>query len=224
MSYWKYLLLFTLPLYSAICYFHPPEDWTCALPKNMSPHVQVGFVSPATSEFRPSINLALETVNVSLKDYLKAVKQIHISQPNTHWRDLGKFKFIAGEGRLTEISSRSAFGEIKMLQAIFLKDQTAYILTAAAQKKDYIKQQRALLQSLQSLTLAPDLYSPLPEKQSFQNFFASLTTAEEKSDAWKSTKWSSLQSLVEAAGPQMGPHWQFLVLQEGHKQIYTSSQ
>ncbi len=190
----------------------------------MSPHVQVGFVSPESSEFRPSINLALETVNLPLKKYLKAVKQIHLSQPHTNWRDLGKFKFAAGEGRLTEISSRSAWGEIKMLQAIFIQEQTAYILTAAVLKKDYAKQQKTLLKALQSLTLAPDLYALLPQetqKEAFNNFFLSLSSSEEKSEAWKKNKWVDLQALVEKAGPEMGAHWQFLALQEGHKQIYT---
>jgi hypothetical protein len=231
MSIWKCLplpILFCLlsPLYSSVCFFQPPKGWTCALPKNMSPHVQIGFVSPKSSEFRPSINLAFETMEVSLKDYLKAVKQIHLSQPNTRWRDLGKFKFAAGEGRLTEISTRSAWGDIKMLQAIFVQEKTAYILTAASLKKDYIKEQRILLQSLQSLTFSPDLYDSLlqeEQKETFQQFFTSLNTPEEKSDSWKKQKWTSLQTLVENAGAQMGAHWQFLALQEGHKQIYTPS-
>lgn len=217
--------LFSL-LEGSVCYFVPPEGWTCALPKNMSPHVKVGFISPKFSEFRPSINLALETVNVSLKEYLKAVKEIHLAQPNTRWRDLGRFQLAAGEGRLTEISSQSAWGDIKMLQAIFIQEDTAYILTAASLKKDFLKEQKKLLQALQSLTLAPDLYEKLPEekqKESFQQFFTSLSTQPEKSDEWRKQKWSTLQTLVEAAGSQMGSHWQFLALQEGHQQIYSIS-
>ncbi|HAB99618.1 MAG TPA: hypothetical protein DCE71_07345 [Parachlamydiales bacterium] len=227
MSHWKFIpiyLLLPLSVHSAVAYFDPPQNWNCAVPKNMSPHVKVGFISPESSEFRPSINLALETVDLSLKEYLRAVKKIHLSQPNTSWRDLGRFQLAAGEGRLTEISSRSAWGDIKMLQAIFIQNQTAYILTAAVLKKDYAKQQKTLLKALQSLTLAPDLFTILPQdeqKEAFQTLFHSLSSSEEKSEEWKKDKWSALQFLVEKAGPQMGAHWQFLALQEGHQQIYN---
>ncbi|MDP1608492.1 MAG: hypothetical protein Q8L98_04155 [Chlamydiales bacterium] len=224
-----FYVLFCLPLWlhAHICYFLPPSGWACSLPKNMSPHVKIGFVAPETSEFRPSINLALEKVDVSLAEYLKAVKQIHLAQPNTHWRDLGKFKFMAGEGRLTEISSKPAWGEIKMLQAIFIQDKTAYILTAAVLKKDYIKQQKVLLEALQSLCLVPDLYQALPEekqRQQFDQLFSSIESspAEEQSEDWKEKQWSHLQAIVNDECSAMGAHWQFLALQEGYHKIYTS--
>lgn len=221
------LLFFPLWIQASVCYFTPPAGWSCADPKQLSPHVQVGFIGESSSEFRPSINLALEKVDISLKDYVKAVKKIHLAQPNTTWRDLGRFKFTAGEGRLTEISTRSAWGDIKMLQALFIQGQTAYILTAAISQKDYIKEQKTLLLALQSLSLAPNLYTNLQEdlKLRFENFFQSLNIGPKTTDpaTWKKTEWSLLQSLVDEAGAQMGSHWQFLALKEGHSQIYNSS-
>lgn len=219
--------LHSLFLLASICYFTPPAGWAAAQPKNLSPHVKIGFVSPKISVFRPSINLALEKVDLSLKDYLQAVKKIHLSQPHTQWRDLGAFKLAAGEGRLTEISSRSAYGDIKMLQAIYLSEQTAYILTAATLKKDYAAEQKDLLRSLQSMRLAPDLYAALSQenqKAQFQEFFHSLSGCplEERSDAWKNQKWISLQTLVQQHGSELGSYWQFLALQEGHEQIYNA--
>jgi len=166
-------------------------------------------------------------VQISLKDYVKAVKKIHLAQPNTTWRDLGRFQLAAGEGRLTEITTRSAWGDVKMLQALFVQDQTAYILTAAVSKKDYIKEQKTLLQALQSLSLSQNLYTNLQEEQKlqFEKFFQSLTAGPKTTDpeTWKKKQWSHLQSLVDKAGPQMGSHWQFLALKEGYCQIYNSS-
>ncbi len=215
------LLLFSTP----ICHFSPPPGWEFALPKNLSPHIQVGFIGKGSSDFRPSINLALEEVDVSLKEYVKSVKKIHLSQPNTTWRDLGKFKQIAGEGRLTEISSRSGLGEVKMLQAIFIKDHKAYILTAAVEKKDYPNFYPAILQSLQSLTLSSDLIAALPReelRQRFSHLYSSLTQEpEEDLENWKKTKWEELQKIVLEECPEMGGHWQFLALKEGYTKIYS---
>lgn len=223
----SFFFFFPLWLQATVCYFTPPSGWSCADPKQLSPNVQVGFIGNSPSGFRPSINLALEKVQISLKDYVKAVKKIHLAQPNTTWRDLGRFKLSAGEGRLTEISTKSAWGDIKMLQALFIQDQTAYILTAAVSKKDYLQEQKILLQSLQSLSLSPTLYTNLQEdlKPLFETFFQSLKDGPDASDpaSWKKTKWSHLQSIVSQAGDQMGSHWQFLALKEGHAQIYNSS-
>ncbi len=218
---------YAISFIASICYFAPPAGWAAAHPKNLSPHVQIGFVSPKISTFRPSINLALEKVDLPLREYLKAVKKIHLSQPGTQWRDLGAFKLAAGEGRLTEISSHSPYGDLKMLQAIFLSENTAYILTAAVLKKDYIREQKALLQSLQSLRLAPDLYTAFSQEEPrkrFISFFDSLAACpvEEQSEEWKNQKWASLQTLVQQYGSELGSHWQFLALQEGHEQIYNA--
>ncbi len=144
-----------------ICHFSPPAGWEIAQLQDPSPYVQIGFIGKGSSEFRPSINLAFEEIDISLKEYLKAVKETHLLEPGTKWRDLGKFNFQAGIGRLTEINSSSPWGEVKILQALFVKDQTAYILTAACLKEDFPKIQSSLLTSLQSLRLSPDLFTPL---------------------------------------------------------------
>ena len=219
-------LLFPFFLYSSVCYFTPPSDWQCAQPKNMSPHVQVGFVGKGSTEFSPSINLAFEEVDVSLKEYIKAVKGMHLSQKGTSWRDLGKFKLKEGDGRLTEISTTSAWGEVKMLQAIYIRDHKAYILTAAVLKKDYPNLQEKILESLQSLSLVPDLLTSVPQKQSFDEFYSKVNTIPEETtpEQWKKSQWERLQKIVLNDCKEMGGHWQFLVLKEGYSKIYSKEQ
>lgn len=210
-----------------VCYFHPPANWEIAQPKHLSPHVQIGFIGKGSTQFRPSINLAFEEVeDVSLKEYLKAVKELHLAQTNTKWRDLGKFPMQAGEGRLTEITSVSAWGEVKMLQAIVLKENIAYILTAAVVKPDLPKFQAEILKSFQSLNLVPDLFSPIKNDQKrleLRDLFSSLghfSNGETPEEQQK--QWELLQKRIAEDASYMGNHWQFLVLKEGHERIYSS--
>jgi hypothetical protein len=214
-------LAFSSPLRGAspsprpICYFIPPQGWEIAKLLTPSPYIQIGFVGKSSSSFRPSMNLAFEEIDVDLKEYVKAVKEIHLSEPGTQCRDLGKFLMQAGEGRLLEVSSSSAHGELKQFQAIFVKDQTAYILTAAASKEALPKLQAELIQSLKSLQLVPDLFAPLSElqKKDLGQLCANLNDGELSQEA-RIKRLSSLEKTLAERFPDLGPHWRFLVLRD----------
>lgn len=207
--------------------FTPPSGWVCARPQKLSPHVQIGFITKGSYQFHPSINLAIEDVShISLKEYVKAVKEIHLSEKNTTWRDLGKFSMKAGTGRLTEITSNSPWGEVKMLQAILVENSKAYILTAAVLKKEYLEFQKEILQSLQSLTLLPNLPSALASKEKQKEFEEIVQKLgqylpEEDIVLKQKKEWEELQKTVSEKFPEMGGHWHFLVLQEGYAKIYS---
>lgn len=145
------LFFWTLSLCAAECHFLPPSGWERAQLKTQSPYVKESFVGKGAS-----IHLATEEVDVSLKEYIKAVKELHTADPDTKWRDLGKLQMEAGEGRLIELTQPSAFGEMKILQAIFVGGETAYILTAAALRKDLPKVQAELMKAFKSLTIYED--------------------------------------------------------------------
>ena len=114
------LLFHTLLIAHPIPIFHPPSDWECALPENHSSFVQVGFVGKGSSAFRPSINLAIEDIDISAQQYLKAVKEIHTADPGTTWRDLGKISTSDGEGRLSAITTSASIRDVKILQMILV--------------------------------------------------------------------------------------------------------
>ena len=220
----KYLLLFLAPLLSyasPIPLFYPPAGWECAFPENRSPCIQIGFLGKGSSSFRPSINLAIEEFDGTLPQYLKAVKEIHLSEKGVSWRDLGKFTTKSGEGRLTEIEKISPFGAIKIQQMIFVSDKSAYILTGAATKTDFLKHQEIFLKAFQSLNLTGNLFSPLPleRQKKFEQFFSEILQNEPKR-AEKEAKWADLQKLVLQEESQMGSYWQFLVLKSGREKIY----
>jgi len=225
------ILFLIFPLYlmcsstTPIPLFDPPEGWECAIADNLSPCIQVGFLGKGSTAFRPSVNLAIEEIDVSLKEYLKAVKEIHLGTAGTTWRDLGKFKTRSGEGRLTEIGTNSPLGSIKMLQMIVVSGHTAYILTGASIKEDFLRFQETFMKTFQSLRLAGDLFSPLPEakKKQFEAFFSKLGQSI-ADDRERKAKWADLQKLVIQEGPEMGNYWQILVLKSGREKIYSDTQ
>ncbi len=217
------LLFHTLLVAHPIPIFHPPSDWECALPENHSPFVQVGFVGKGSSAFRPSINLAIEDIDISAQQYLKAVKEIHTADPGTTWRDLGKISTSAGEGRLTEITTRSSIGEVKMLQMILVKEKKAYILTGATIKADYLKLQDLLTKTFKSFSLIPSLLSPASTDHAEQIAALFSAVGEDVPDLiekQKAARWERLQEIVLKESPKLGRYWQFLVLSEGYEKIY----
>jgi hypothetical protein len=204
-----------------IPYFIPPAGWDCVQPPKPDSYVQIGFLGKGQSELRPSLNLAIEKIDVPLKEYLKAVREVHETEMNVKWRDLGSFTFSSGKGRLAEITSSTPFGEMKMLQGIMIKDGFAYILTGAALKEEFSALQKPLLDAMHSLTVIPDLFSAISNadhrkrlQEDFQSF-DQLSTDEERQ-----TQWSLLQKTILGNYAFMGSYWQILILKEGHQRIF----
>ena len=214
-------MLYSFVLSAQIPLFTPPLNWQCAEPKNASDYVQVGFVGAGSTPFRPSVSLSTEEIDSSLKEYVKAVKELHLADPGTAWRDLGKFSMVAGTGRLVEISSSSPWGPVKILQAIFVLDgKMAYILTATALKKEFPLLQKEILQSLQSLSLQPSLVSALADaskKEKLEALFSDLGNVSEEE---KKTQWEQVKKEILQGYPEMGSHWHFLALKEGYAKIH----
>lgn len=214
------LLFFCASLYAKHCTFVPPQSWEIAQLKTPSPHVKIGFLGKGTTEFRPSINLATEqNVGVTLKGYVKAVKEQHKAESGTEVRDLGFFPMKCGKGQLIELTNSSPWGQVKVLQILFVEDNTAYILTAAALKEEFLKFQKELLQSFSTLTLTDDLFSQISDakkRTDFTSFFNSLGGEE------KEMGWQKLQAKLSEF-TDLGAYWVFLVLQEGHAKIYAAN-
>lgn len=222
-------LLFLLPLLSfaaPISIFVPPNGWEAAQPKQLSEHVQIGFVGKGSTDFRPSINLATEEIDCGLKEYLQAVKEVHLAQQNTKWKKLGKIEMKCGQGELTEITSISPWGEVQMFQGIYVDKGKAYILTAAGLKKEFIQFQKELIQSIRSLQLVETLAEAVTEeplKTQFVSIYDSLGkfSSQEAAETERSEQWKALQKFVLKEAAPLGGYWQFLALKEGYGKIYT---
>lgn len=193
----------------------PPQGWQPAKLDDPSSPIELAFIGTPSNatELPPNISLAFEEVDCTLKEYVQGAKENILSDPSTTWRDLGTFKTAAGVGRLTESSSPSAWGEIKTLQVLFVKDKRASILTATCLKKEFPFLQTTLLNALKSLAIAPDLWTPveaLPQTGSLKEQLATLQNQKEL---------ENLSKVLEKDFSQMGAYWHFLVLREGNEKI-----
>jgi hypothetical protein len=203
-------------LFAALCTFIPPSQWELAQLKTPSPHIQIGFMGKGSGGFRPSLSLAIEEVDVGLKDYVKAVKKLYGAESQAQWRDLGPFSTRAGEARLIEVTTATAWGDTKTLQVLFVQEGKAYILTAALLKSQWPQYQNELLQSFRSLSFVADLASSIPDRAQKEAFTALFATLGKSGD--KEMEKRRLEEIV-ATNAQLGAYWQYLVLREGLKQI-----
>ena len=210
----------TLLFSEEVCFFLPPEGWQAARPQGLSEYVEIGFVGKSSESFSPSISLAKEGIDCGLKEYVQAVKEIHLAEANTQYRDLGPFAMKGGKGRLIQLSNPSTWGDLTLFQAILVKDKMAYILTASMLKQEMASLQKEVIASLQSLDVKPDLWTDLDElKQSVQTVIG-----EKAADTQNEQKWTALQKLIEQETKHLGAHWQYLALKETHAQIFGRTQ
>jgi hypothetical protein len=217
------------------CFFIPPENWDIADPRSLSPKVKIAFLKNSGKGFSPSINLAIEDTDVSLADYLKAVKAIHEQDRNNRWRSLGKVRTESGLAQLTEIDSTSEWGPVRILQLILMKDKRAYVLTAAALKEEMSNYYKDIQSSFRSLTLSNDLLGniqQLERREMLKQKQAELFNAAEEQihsadaknnlledQAFQEKHWIPFQKTVLENFGDMGAFWQILILRNAQDKL-----
>lgn len=222
-----FILFLFFPLLSlfaeTFCYFIPPSDWECADPSFLSSHVEVGFFGKGATSFHPSINLAIEEVgDISLKEYVKIVKEIHQSDRATEWRDLGKFKTAAGTSQLTEITTQTRWGEIRMLQLLMVANKKAYVLTGAMAKEEFALFRNPIIKSFRSLSFTTSLIDSVadPVKQAkIKEAYAELASVYRQKEGEdlkvkQKTARELLQKCVLNECKEMGAYFQIVLLKE----------
>lgn len=130
--------------------FTPPAGWRFAETLSLPPSVKTLVVGKGDFEFPPSLNLGMEVYHGTLKQYLKRVKEINDAQGYT-WKDLGKIHTQAGDASLSQVDTRTQWGEVKLMHVIFQKDGIIYILTAAALKEEFPKFYKDFFNSMNSI-------------------------------------------------------------------------
>ena len=209
-----FCLLFIQSYADPTCYFIPPPEWSLADPTKLSPRVKVAFLGKSSKGLLPSVNLATEKVDVSLKAYIDAVKKIHEADPNTRWRDLGSFKTSLGEGRLTEIETQIAWGIARRMQLIVIKDSTAYIMTVGALKDEFPKHYKTFEAVLSSLRLTDDLTSAITSPQKKAQLAQLIQQLRDDKNSWE-----LFQQKIISDFSDMGAYWQALLLQDVQRQL-----
>ena len=158
------LFFFCINLYSEpFYYFVPPTKWQVVDPEALSKRVKIGFVCHSNKSFPPSINLALEKIDITQAEYIQIVKKLHQADASNQWRDLGFLKTQSGNAHLGQLDTKNHWNQLKMLQSILVKDGYAFIMTGVARKKDFTKFQDEFLKMFRSLTVTKDLYSSIED-------------------------------------------------------------
>jgi hypothetical protein len=130
--------------------FAPPPGWQLADSTLLSSNVKALVIGPKIGMMPPSINLATEAYKGTLQEYLKIVKSI-ASAKGAEWKDLGKFKTAAGNAHLSQLDTKSQWGDLRMMHIMLLKDGVMYILTATALKEEFPSNYKQFFTALSSL-------------------------------------------------------------------------
>lgn len=213
--------LFSTLFSDPIALFIPPEGWECVKPKNLPESIEIAFLKKGLIRFSPSLNLSKEKVSVTFKEYLRSVKKLHERDLKVEWNDLGEFSCGAGKGNLADIRTPSAGGELRMLQAIIMKDGWAFILTGAAKREDFPAERGIFLKTMRSLTVVPDLFAAIPDekkRRDLKKTYDSLNLCESEEE--RALRWKSLPGLLSEY-ETLGMYWLFLALREGHERIFS---
>lgn len=217
---------------SEFCYFIPPQGWDLADMSKLSSRVKICFIGKSSNNLLPSVNLATEAVDISLKSYIDIVKKDCESDPNCLWRDLGKYNTSLGEGRLTEREVKTKWGISRQVQLIVIKDGRAYILTAGALKEEFSGHYKDFEGVLRSLTITNDLTTHVPsaeKKEILNNLIENLkNTIKESthetetafdSPLFQKKSWEPFQEKIINDFTEMGPYWQILLLRDVQHQL-----
>ena len=220
------------------CFFIPPKGWDLADQSKLSPRVKICFIGKSSNNLLPSVNLATEEVDVSLKTYIDIVKSDCERDPNCVWRDLGKYNTPLGEGRLTEREMKTKWGVSRQVQLIVIKDHKAYILTAGALKEEFSRHYQVFEAVLRSLTMTENLTASvsLEKKQLLQKMMGNLQTAfaaaiktgvsiEQafESKNFQKEFWKPFQQKIINDFTEMGAYWQILLLRDVQHQLFKRS-
>lgn len=224
------LLAITSLRASETCFFIPPKGWEIADPKMLAPSVRICFLGKNSKGLPPTINLATESVDVTLDAYVEEVRKIHRADPNCRWRDLGKFTALMGSGRLMELEIPTELGPARMVQLVVIKDKVAYILTAAALKEEFSKHYKTfdvVLHSLQSTSNLVEAY-PSKELKNLVSLQQRVLLVKKQIDELFQKResfldfeqfWKPFENKIINDFTEMGPYWQILLLSELRRQL-----
>lgn len=193
--------------------FTPPQGWRYADPSQLGKAVQLMVVGEGASHFPPSINLATESYDGTLKDYLKIMKKINDVEGSV-WKDLGTIKTHAGNASLSQVDIKNQWGEVREMHVVLKKKNTIYILTVAALKDEFSKYYKNFFESMRSLKINKEfdeMISSPSLREELLKKIAALKMASQKesfdSPTFQNTEWSPFLNFLKDKYSFMGAKW-----------------
>jgi len=230
--------------------FTPPQGWMTAdrSQVDLPPLVKIMVVGKSSSTFPPSMNLTSSPYQGTLKQYLQIVKNRN-QQSRNEWKDLGMIKTNAGNASLSQVDSKTQWGDVRQMHVILVKNETVYILTAAALKTEFSLLYQDFFKAMQSLRVSSDPLEIIPNspqkmemkneikklqllwksqinQETAQNPSFPLQEIKEKvfnSESFKNKAWEPLKEKLQKTTVDLGSEWQSLVLQNVKNELFSST-
>jgi hypothetical protein len=158
-----FISIFTYGSALTLTTFTVPDGWEQV--RHISPKETVKILvrQPRAEILPPSINLVVEKVDVSLPEYLQVVKSLHKYINNAELHDLGKINTKAGSAHLISIEMTSNWGDTKILQAMTIRDNIAYVITATALKNDFSVYYKDFFNAIKSFEILENVFQSHPD-------------------------------------------------------------
>lgn len=132
----------------------PPKGWERINdPEQLPQKVSVIYVGTGKSQFTPSINLASEETTLYPDEYMSLAKSYHLGQGDTRCKQLGAIDMQAGKANLLQIDRPTQWGNVRFLQAVLVRDQKAYVITATCLQEEFMSLSTQLFKSIQSFSI-----------------------------------------------------------------------
>lgn len=135
-------------------YFTPPKGWErIDDPSQLPQKVKLIYIGNGKGQFSPSINLACEETTVPIEEYVTLAKSYHESSGDTRCSCLGTLDTRVGTAYLLQIDRPTQWGNVRFIQGVVIKAETAYVITATCLHEEFGSLAPQFFKAIQSFTL-----------------------------------------------------------------------
>lgn len=135
----------------------PPKGWQCVEDRAQLPgNVLVLYVGEGSTRFSPTIHVASDPLKQNLESYIAGAKKYHERNIEATCHDLGQIQTKSGPARMIQIQSPSVYGEVILLQAYFVQDCKAYVVTGITLKEDFKEFSPLFYETIQTFDVAAE--------------------------------------------------------------------
>lgn len=229
-----------------IIFVAPPSGWMSVDTKSLPTHVQFMVVGKGPSSFPPSLNLSWEPYPGTLKQYLKIVKNMNTAQ-GYEWKDLGTIQTQSGTGSLSQVDTKTQWGDVRLMHVILVKNGNVYIVTASALKNEFSLFYKEFFTAMRSLKIIQHLYEMISnpqeqnqlklavqklqaqwqallkekQKENAQMEWTTLQNNVFQSEAFQNQIWLPFKKILEQKSQQLGKEGYALFLQKLEDQLFS---
>ena len=226
MKFYLFIFLFFTKILigNDVFIFSPPNNWKITDPSKLLTTVKAGFVGKSKSFiFKPSINLAIDDIDISFEDYILEAKKLHLEDKNNSYLEIDKIKIDDQNIHISQITTKTHIGNIYKIQAILVKNNKVYILTGATLKQDFTKINKEILNSIKTTHFVKNLEDDILDKTLKEKFitdYQNLKTIYQDKEKFNKKEFSKslklFQNFIANNLKHLGKYWQFLALEKSN--------